>query len=897
MSPIEEVLAPAAEEEQQQRQAQEQQLEEQQQQQEEIDQQQGQQEQEQESQSKQEQAEPQVEPPSDTQADSEAQSKAQEALHCASTLARGGDPDEAIALLRCECVGANPAALGAAYHAVVEAYLGQGRMDPAFDVLTEARHLGSRCSMTAASQELVLKALVQAQYHSRAAELVRTMCGSGAVPGDAVLNSVLDAAVRARAYGEAWDVLELLLRHSRRADKYFVSILTKSLESSTDRRWVRRGIALVDMFIEQQREDVDEIVFNSLLNVLGTIGDMTKLQQTLMKMHEHGVPPSAVTYGTVVKAYGRARDIDAVLKVWAEMRTRCLGVNPVTCGCVLDACVKCGHLDKAMTIFQEMRLQGLHKNTVLYATLIKGLAKVRDLVGTMHLYQEMRTEGVPCNLVTYNSLMDVCVRCGDLQAAAFFLQDMMQIGIDPDLITFSTLIKGYSHTGEVNKALALSRELKSRGLKCDEIMYNSLIDGCAKAGKLSEGLMVFEDMLQARVAPSNITFSILVKLHFEAGQPDGAFRLVDEMAGRHRCAPNRVVYTVLLRCCAQHGGTALHRGVQLLTELASRRNSKMPDQGMVGAVVSGCVQHGDLETAVRVVREFAGGGARKGPSLVPQDCVRLLLEALGARGDARGEELLDYLRKKPLPNVHWSQLQAALHEGRRNPAATGTADLAYTAPQASAATPVPPPLSPMSPTAPTSMLGSAGFGGAPAAPQPPYDPYAVYPPWAYPPVMPATAYPPVDPYAGFMPPPPMAPVYGYNPAIGAQFPGTAPPYDPSGFMAAAQAAAAAAAAGFPPMPPSLPGSLPPSPTNAASLQDFRRTPAAPVANVPAPTAMPAGQVFPPQAQAPAPAPAPQRQRPWSWWQAPVPPPWSPPQAPTSPPQAPTSPPSAPTSPP
>ncbi len=301
-----------------------------------------------------------------------------------------------------------------------------------------------------------------------------------------------ESQVRTRSYGEAWDVLELLLKCGRKADKYFVSILTKSLEASNDKRWVRRGISLVDKFIEQQREDVDEIVFNSLLNVLGQTGDMQKLQQTLNKMSDYGVAPSAVTFGTVVKAYGRARDTESVIKVWNQMRSRCLGINPVTCGCVLDACVKCNSLDKAMAIFQEMRMQGMHKNTVLYATLIKGLAKVRDLQGAMNLYHEMRVEGVPCNLVTFNSLMDVCVRCGDLQTAAYFLQDMMGMGIDPDLITFSTLIKGYSHIGEVHKALALSKELKARGLKCDEIMYNSLIDGCAKARKVQEGLAVFE---------------------------------------------------------------------------------------------------------------------------------------------------------------------------------------------------------------------------------------------------------------------------------------------------------------------------------------------------------------------------------------------------------------------
>jgi len=591
----------------------------------------------------------------------------QEALHCATTLAASNEADEAVELLRCSCQQAPAASLAAAYQAVVESYLRMDRSEAAFSLLAELQQQG-RCVVPSACQEVVLRVLVQTQQHARAAELLRFMCGAGAAPGDAVFNSVVDATVRARAYGEAWDVLELLLTNQRRADKYFVSILTKSLESSNDRKWVRRGINLVDRFIEQQKEDVDEIVFNSLLNVLGHVGDMLKLQQTLNKMLEYNVQPSAVTYGTVVKAYGRARDIDAVLKVWNDMRSRCLGVNPVTCGCVLDACVKCGHLDKAMRIFQEMKLSGLHKNTVLYATLIKGLAKVRDLVGAIHLYQEMRVEGVPCNLVTFNSLMDVCVRCANLPSAAMFLQDMIAMGIQPDLITFSTLIKGYAHTGEVHKALALSKELKSRGLKCDEIMYNSLIDGCAKANKLQEGLMVFEDMLQSRVIPSNITFSILVKLHFEAGQIAEAFRLVDDMAGRYRCVPSRIVYTVLLRCCSQQGGQALARGAALLTELASKRNSKLPDQGMVGAVIAGCVQHLEFDLASRVVHDFAAGAnAKRGSSgLVTLDALRSLLEALGAHDEPRGQELLEFMRRRSLPTSHIAQLQAALSEGRRH---------------------------------------------------------------------------------------------------------------------------------------------------------------------------------------------------------------------------------------
>jgi pentatricopeptide repeat protein len=280
----------------------------------------------------------------------------------------------------------------------------------------------------------------------------------------------------------------------------------------------------------------------------------------------------------------------------------------------------------------------------------------------MALYQEMRMERVPCNLVTFNSLMDVCVRCENLQMAAVFLQDMMQLGIEPDLITFSTLIKGYSHMGEVRKALALADELKSRGLKCDEIMYNSLIDGCSKGSELQEGLRVFQDMLHSNVPPSNITFSILVKLYFEHNRMADAFRIVEEMSNTYRCAPSRVVYSVLLRCCAQTGGPALPRGAALLTDLANKRHSKLPDQGMVGTMLSGCVQHGDLDTAIQLAREFGSGKNRHGNA--PVDSLRSLFEALAASGDmTRGHELLDHLRKRGLPSAHVNQIRSAMNGG------------------------------------------------------------------------------------------------------------------------------------------------------------------------------------------------------------------------------------------
>ena len=100
-----------------------------------------------------------------------------------------------------------------------------------------------------------------------------------------------------------------------KADKYTVSILTKQLSDRIgDKRRVLRGVQMVEHFLTTQPEDVDEVLVNSLLDVFCKLGDMPRLEKTLELMREYGIRGSAVTYGTIVKAYGRAGNIDRVLQ-------------------------------------------------------------------------------------------------------------------------------------------------------------------------------------------------------------------------------------------------------------------------------------------------------------------------------------------------------------------------------------------------------------------------------------------------------------------------------------------------------------------------------------------------------------------------------------------------------
>lgn len=445
--------------------------------------------------------------------------------------------------------------LRAMLHYLLEVCSCGGHLEEALDILRDMKQNNEARLVCAAAFAAMLRGLLSRGALDEIRRVVRVeMMSLGVAVNETALKTLMDAAARA-GHGhvdEAWEVLEEILDKGLRADKYVVSILTKGITTYTDHRRTLRSVSTVERFLAAQPGDVDEVLINSLLDVCCRMNDLSRMEATLDRMRRYGIRGSAVTYGTMVKAYGKASNIDKVLEAWSEMGRLNLEPNAVTYGCMLDACVKCGHLDRAMQVFNVMKHRGIHKNTILYATLIKGCAKSKDPHAARELYHEMITEGVPCNHVVFNSLIDACVRAGDLGSAASVLVDMHAANVTPDLITFSTLIKGYCNSGELSKALKLAEELQNRNLKADEIFYNSLLEGCVKVGDLQTGMKLFNQMLHTGVRPGAVTFSILVKLLARAGRLDLAVQLVaDEMRRLHGVVPTRMVWSSLLSCCVK----------------------------------------------------------------------------------------------------------------------------------------------------------------------------------------------------------------------------------------------------------------------------------------------------------------------------------------------------------
>merc|ERR1740138_815832 len=135
--------------------------------------------------------------------------------------------------------------------------------------------------------------------------------------------------------------------------------------------------------IDNMQDDMEEVLFASVIEACVRVGQLDLLSQKLQQYASMGglAGLTAPTYGSMIKAYGRARDIERVRELWGEMRRRHVTPTSITLGCVIDALVNNGFPDEALALVREIRDDESSKeilNTVIYSTLLKGSAQARQ---------------------------------------------------------------------------------------------------------------------------------------------------------------------------------------------------------------------------------------------------------------------------------------------------------------------------------------------------------------------------------------------------------------------------------------------------------------------------------------------------------------------------------------
>jgi len=457
------------------------------------------------------------------------------------------------------------------------------------------------------SYNTLIKAHLQSENFTKARALVEEMRKEGLQPNRITFNELVNGLVMkgsSAQRAEIWSLVREMKAAGVKPNQVTCSILLKSLNAHS-----KEGDILETMdLISAMDEPMDEVLLSSVVEACVRIGKPDLLSQKLKQLHnaDKMCVSGSHTFGSLIKAYGHAKDIDSVWKCWKEMRSRHIRPTSITLGCMVEAVVSNGDTEGAYDLIHQMQEDDRCKdalNAVIYCSVLKGFTREKKLQRALAVYEEMVQRKVDLSIVTYNTLLDACARCNRIDRAPAILEDMREKGIEANLITYSTMVKGHCQAGDITQGFAILEKMKKdTSLKPDEIMYNSLLDGCAQNNLVEEGLGLLSRMENEGVVPSNFTLSLLVKLMNRSRKLDGAFALVEDISKRYKFRPNVHVYSNLIQACVAN--RQLSRGMETFDRMLKEHIK--PESRTYAILVRASMQQGFFEQATALLRAALG---------------------------------------------------------------------------------------------------------------------------------------------------------------------------------------------------------------------------------------------------------------------------------------------------
>jgi len=484
------------------------------------------------------------------------------------------------------------------YNCLLDACIQCGDMPSAEEHFAQMKQLNYA---DVVSYNTLLKAYLIQHRSEEAQSLLQEMSKQGLPANRVTYNELLNAKVVSKDRRGMWKLIDDMKAAGAPPNSVTCSILLKALTDHSHAVDVSKTMEL----LQEMDEPMDEVLFSSVIEACIRIRRLDLLSEMMRKYAKQGgmLALTAPTYGSMIKAYGQAHDIERLWELWNEMSQREVKPTAITLGCMIDALVKNGCVDDAWhllnTLLQDEKMCSL-VNIVIYSTVLKGFAMSKQIGKVFTVYSEMRKCGVQCNTISYNTMLDACARVSSMDRVPQLLEDMKEANVEPDIITYSTIVKGYCLAADVDRAFEVLEEMKrDNKFAPDEIMYNSLLDGCAKQHRVEQALKLLEDMKENGVAPSNFTLSILVKLMGRARRLNEAFALIEELCALHGFRPNIQVYTCLIQACIHN--RQMDKALQLHDTMIEEAGCQ-PDQKLYSVLGRGCLQAGLSQKAVKVVR-------------------------------------------------------------------------------------------------------------------------------------------------------------------------------------------------------------------------------------------------------------------------------------------------------
>ncbi|XP_004495469.1 pentatricopeptide repeat-containing protein At5g08305-like isoform X1 [Cicer arietinum] len=297
------------------------------------------------------------------------------------------------------------------------------------------------------------------------------------------------------------------------------------------------GVSLHAQIIKTGHES-DIFIQNSLIHMYASCGNIIGAHKVFDSMQGKNL----VSWNSMLDGYAKCGDMVLAHKVFESMQDR----DVRSWSSLIDGYVKAGEYREAMAIFEKMQVVGPKSNEVTMVSVLSACAHLGALEKGRMMHKYIVNNGLPMTMVLQTSLVDMYAKCGAIEDALFVFRGVSKS--QTDVFIWNAIIGGLATHGLVEESLKLFKEMQMVGIRSDEITYLCLLAACAHGGLVKEAWYFFESLVKCGMTPTSEHYACMVDVLARAGQLTAAYQFICQMP----IEPTAPMLGALLSGCINH---------------------------------------------------------------------------------------------------------------------------------------------------------------------------------------------------------------------------------------------------------------------------------------------------------------------------------------------------------
>lgn len=420
------------------------------------------------------------------------------------------------------------------WNSIITACAANGKVYEALDYLN--RMHSDKLTPNLVSWSAVLGGFSQNGYDEEAIEFLFRMQAAGFKPNAQTLASVLPACARLQRLGMGKEIHGYITRHGFVSNLFLLNGLVDMYRKCA---YMKSAFKIFSNFLIENTVSCNTMVVGYFEN-----GDISKAKELFDRMESTGTERNLVTWNSMISGYTDNFLFDEALGMFQELLMEGIKPDLFTLGSVLAACAGMPSFRLGKEIHSQAILRGLQSNSFVGGALVEMYSRFEDLPAAQMAFDEVSEKG----LATWNILLSGYARYNQIEKIQNFLQKMREDGFEPNVYTWNGILAGYVENNHFDSAMESFSEMQTSNLRPDIYTIGIMLLACSRLATIERGKQVHAHSIRRSYESDVYIGAALVDMYSKCGSLKYALQAYNRISN-----PNLVSHNAMLTAYAMHG--------------------------------------------------------------------------------------------------------------------------------------------------------------------------------------------------------------------------------------------------------------------------------------------------------------------------------------------------------